>query len=464
MGVNVKHEPKAALRRRAAILAMLAAGAIVAASARPSAVHAVSTPSPIKHVVIVYQENHSFDNVLGKLCSEIDSGQITGHDACDGATTGTLADGTVIPLRDATDTVPGVVHNVASQQGAIDGGSMDGFSKLTGCQSPSGYACYSQYDPTQIPNLSALAERFVIADRTFEFASTPSWGGHLVLAAATLDGFSGDNPIGKGAGNTVGWGCDSGLYAWWWNGSEYTKVPACIPDAKGAGPFKPSPVAYVPTIFDRLDRAHLTWKIYGGIGRPGSGYGWTICPSFYECLGSGQRANLVPAKDFPRGAQRGKLPSFSIVTPTMANSQHNDTSMATGDNWIGQVVSAVEKGPDWGSTAIFIAYDDCGCFYDHVPPPSSTAGIRVPMVIVSPYARAGYTDSTGANLLSMLAFTEHNFGLAPLTSADANAYDFSNAFDYGQAPLPAVKMTTTRIPASERAWLAKHPPAEDDPT
>jgi phospholipase C len=89
----------------------------------------------------------------------------------------------------------------------------------------------------------------------------------------------------------------------------------------------------------------------------------------------------------------GKLSNFSIVVPTGANSQHNKDSMTVGDNWIGSIVAAIQSGPDWPSTTIFITYDDCGCFYDHVPPPQPDWGIRVPMVIVSPYAERGGTDS-----------------------------------------------------------------------
>ena len=84
--------------------------------------------------------------------------------------------------------------------------------------------------------------------------------------------------------------------------------------------------------------------------------------------------------------------------------------MAVGDNWIGQVVSAIETGPDWASTAIFLTWDDCGCFYDHVAPPTGL-GIRVPMIMISPYVKAGTTDSNVASFASVLAFTETVFGL-----------------------------------------------------
>ena len=116
--------------------------------------------SPIKHVVVIYQENHSFDNVLGKLCV-VDS-------RCDGATSGKLKTGTTVTLSKAADLIPQVAHSANSHRTAIDGGKMDGFSLTTGCKQTDNYRCYSQYDPSQIPNLAALARAFVISDRTFE--------------------------------------------------------------------------------------------------------------------------------------------------------------------------------------------------------------------------------------------------------------------------------------------------------
>src|SRR5205814_2413502 len=119
-------------------------------------------------------------------------------------------------------------------------------------------------------------------------------------------------------------GCDSYKDAKWWDGSKYVLEPSCIPDQNGQGPYRSSPVRYVPTIFDRLDASGLTWKIYGGVGTD-LAYGWTICPSFYECLGSAQKNNLVDPSNVVTDAQAGSLPSLSIVTPTQPNSQHNKT-------------------------------------------------------------------------------------------------------------------------------------------
>jgi phospholipase C len=216
---------------------------------------------------------------------------------------------------------------------------------------------------------------------------------------------------------------------------------------------------------DRLDAAGLSWKLY--TAQPGpenlTGYGWAICPSFAECLDGPQKQRMVPNTDVLTDAAHGTLPSFSVVTPDQGNSQHNSDSMAVGDNWVGQVVSALEHGPEWSSTAVFLSWDDCGCFYDHVPPPGAL-GIRVPMIIASPYARAGFTDSTVASYNSVLAFTEAAYGLPNLTGNDAAAYNYMRAFNFTQAPQAGVGMTTTTVSPAELDHIRKHPPDAQDPT
>lgn len=412
-----------------------------------------SNGAPIQHVVILFQENHSFDNVLGALCVQ---------DArCDGTSVGYLHDGTAFSLTQAADLVPNVLHSPNAQRLAVAGGQMNGFDLIKDCGATTGYACYTQYSPDQIPNLTALVRSFAISDRTFENDLAASWAAHLQLATAVPDGFSGYNPKPFSAS---GWGCDS-LKSTTWRSSvtAHSKlVPSCVPFPDGTGPFEATPVAWVPTIMDRLDQAGLPWKLYAPA--PGQdGYGWAVCPSFSECIYGSQQSDVVPTDQFLSDAASGTLPTVSLVIPTGGNSQHNLQSMLQGDNWIGQVSDAIMNGPEWASTSLFVSWDDCGCFYDHVPPPPGM-GIRVPMVIVSPYARSGFTDSADASFASMLAYIEHTFGLAPLSSEDAGAYDFSNSFDYSQAPHARVKLSMHAVPPWEKQWMRWHPPDPDDPT
>jgi phospholipase C len=429
-----------------------------AASAAPP----VSASTPIQHIVVIYQENHSFNELLGWLCTQ-------NPGRCLGTKTGKLSDGSSIALQQAPDVPPGVSHTAKSQTVAMDGGKMDGFNLIGGCHSTGGYACYNRYVKANIPTLGWLASTYAISDHTFELSAVPSWGAHINLVASRLDGFVGDNPKAV-AGNPQGpgWGCDSFRDAQWRAkpGATLKWVPACIPAPNGVGPYRASPVKWVPTIMDRLDGANLSWRIYAPSpsdpGQPYS-YGWAICPTFAECLLGPQANNVFPPGQVVSDAGAGSLPDFSIVIPTAANSQHNGFSMMQGDNWIASVVNAVMSGPDWASTAIFITYDDFGGFYDEVAPPQGL-GIRVPMVIVSPYAKPGFTDTNVASFASILAFTEHVFGLQPLATSDANAYDYMNAFDFTQTPLPRVKLRQHVVPASSRAWIKAHPPPANDPT
>jgi phospholipase C len=425
-------------------------------ASRPSA----TFTTPIQHVVYILQENHSFDNLLGLWCQQTSR--------CDGAVTGLTNDGKQIPLTQATDLVPTVDHSAASQARAVNGGLMNGFSEVNGCTDKDRYECYSQFNPTQIPNTIALANSFALSDRTFQTSLVPSWGSHMQTVAATLDGFVGDIPFaGKRGVLGPGWGCESGLDTTWVDttGSKH-QVPSCVPKPDGSGPYRPSPVQYVPTIMDRLDSAGLSWKLYTGPPGKGnrSGWGWAICPTFAECLNSPQALNRVDNKQVLTDAAAGTLPNFSIVTPNQVQSQHNNDSMATGDNWIMKVVNAIETGPDWSSTAIFLGWDDCGCFYDHVAPPAGL-GVRVPLLIISPYARPAFTDSTVASYASVLAFTEAAYSLPPLGVEDQNAYNYMGAFNFVHKPrTPALKVVTTVIPRAEQAYIDAHPPDTTDPT
>jgi len=425
---------------------------------KPAPSSLVRLSTPIRHIVVVYEENHSFDDLLGALC--------VADQRCNGVTSGQISDGTTIPLGQSTDLVPNIDHTDAGQTTAVDGGKMDGFSKLAGCDSSTSYACYTQYQPSQIPNIAALARGFAVSDATFAQGLMASFGSHLDLLAGQTDNFTGDNPFPAPPGQAApGWGCDSNGQAPWSATGPPTSVPACVPRQDGSGPFKASPVSWVPTILDRADAAGLPWRVYAGgtSVQQGTGYLWAACPYFADCIYGPQFNDLVPSTQVLADAASGNLPNLSFVQPSGPNSGHNGYSMLAADNWVGSVVSAIENGPEWRSTAIFITFDDCGCFYDHVPPPAGF-GIREPMIIVSPYARAGYTDSTQASFASMLAYAEHTFGLPALTSADAGAYDFSQGFDYTQAPIAPVPLAHHRIPRWELGWIRAHPPDLNDPT
>lgn len=429
--------PKAALA-----LGLVAVCAVVSAQTGSSAVPNPKTP--IEHVVIIDMENQSFDAVLGAWCSS------TGR--CDGATTGKTITNATIPLKRPPDIVPDARHQIADQRAAINGGLMNGFSAVGPCKAPN-YQCYINWQPDQVPNVISLANAYVVGDRMFELDQVPSYGSHLELVTGgNLAGFTGDNPtkIGRPGGRR-GWGCDSFRDApWQGSGTEVQWVPACVPKPDGSGPYRPSPVPWIDTLMNRMDAKGLSWKIYAGV------YSWAICPTFADCLYTAQASKLLKDSPFLTDATSGNLPALSILTPSASNSQHNFESMTKGDNWLGTVFRTLMASPQWKSTAVFLTWDDCGCFYDHVAPPAGL-GVRVPLVVVSNYAKVGYTEHNVASFASLPAFVEHNWGLAPIGPDDAVAYDLMGSFDFTKSRPRSVTLVQQPVPASSETWLKAHP-------
>jgi phospholipase C len=445
-------------------------------------VAAPAASSPIRHVVVLYLENHSFDSLLGFWCDDN-----PGRCPAGGMPRQVrLSNGAVVTPAVDPDVVPGVDHSVASQQKAMNcspsGCKMNGWQDLVGgsCNGRHGYRCVSGYQPSQEPNMTALAAQFAIDDRFFSQQDTWSFVAHIYAVAGSADGFTATTGMKKVQAGT-GWGCDSGRVIPWAGNGVSQDVPSCVPDPSltyrgsplpNGGAFRATPVRHVPTIMDELASAGRSWKIYGAacsstkvahdglqtcVNAP-NGYHWAICPTFAECLYN--TGGDTGDSQFFTDANAGTLPSFSIVTPgSAADSEHNGFSMTTGDDWLGKVASAVMHSPEWNSTALFITWDDCGCFYDQVSPsrnPDGTMqGPRVPLLIVSPWARPGYTDNTDATFASILAFTEQTFGLSPLTANDAAAYPFTSSFNFQQRPVRPVRMVMRPQPPGDHIQWAQ---------
>jgi phospholipase C len=269
----------------------------------------------------------------------------------------TLSNGTVVTPGVTPDKVPDAGHSVRAQRAAVNGGKMNGWQNVSGCGASTRYACISGYQPSQIPNEIALAGRFAISDRTFSMANSPSWGGHLYVAISSLDGFWGDNPqpaTGPGApAPGPGWGCDSGRVTTWTDpqGKNHSDIPSCIPDPalglRNGGAFGPTPVPYVPTIFDRLGAAGLAWKIYGttkpATWRGGwTDYNWSICPSLADCLYTSQDHNLVPSSQFVPDARAGRLPATQSSCPATGPSS---TASTTPPPWRRGITGSARPPP-----------------------------------------------------------------------------------------------------------------------
>ncbi len=436
----------------------------VTASPSPTPTPTPTSPpaTPIQHIVVLNQENHTFDNELGYWCNA-NPGRCTGM-----PTTVTLSDGTVVTPGTTPDIVPNEDHSINGQTAAIDGGKMDGWQKISECAAAAGYSCISGYQPAAVPNLTALANTYAIEDRAFTMADAPSWGGHLDELAATTDGFAGNNPhqLTGTTGVGPGWGCDATHMVAQMlpmNGKSVPDQPSCVPDFSlglpNGGAWEPTLAQHVPTIMDEMDPAAISWKIYAqpsALGARQGGYIWSSCPSFADCLYTSQDTKLVDSNQFFTDATNGTLPRVSFIMPAgdgnQANSQHNSQSNAAGDNWIGKIASAALNGPEAASTVLIVTYDDCGCFYDSVPPPLAPdgrqMGPRVPFIVAGAFVKPGFTDSTPtSNTGSILAFIEWVFGLPPLGVNDAGAYNLSGMFNFAQTPRQLPRMTQQQLPA-----------------
>jgi phospholipase C len=162
--------------------------------------------------------------------------------------------------------------------------------------------------------------------------------------------------------------------------------------------------------------------------------------------------HVVPASQFEQDAATGNLPAVSWLV-TGPESEHPPWSTCLGEGWSVREFNAVMQGPDWESTAIFLTWDDFGGFYDHVPPPDVDylgLGPRVPLLIISPYARSGYVSHTVYEFSSFLSLVEMRFGLDPLTERDAAGSPMLDSFDFNQQPLAPLVLTPRECPAGDR--------------
>jgi phospholipase C len=366
----------------------------------------------IKHIVFIVKENRTFDNLFGT------------YSVADGATTAALSSGHVIQLGRAPDVmVRDIDHSWSGTIQEMDDGKMDKFDTGRDCNINGDLLCLTQYQEQDIPNYFAYAKHFVLADRTFAATKAPSFPNHLYTIAA--DGGGGlTNPRLKG----TNWGCDA------LPGTTFASV-----DDNGILTDQ-FPCLNLPTLADNLENLGISWKYYA----PPVGSGGYIWSSFdaIDHIRNGPlwSQRVFPETQFVSDALSGNLPSVSWLTTSADNSEHPPSSMCQGENWTVKQINAVMQGPDWNSTAVFVVWDDFGGFYDHVPPPKVDQyglGMRVPLLIISPYAKPGYVSHTVYEFSSFLKLVESRYvQLGTLTQRDANANDMEDSFDFTQAPLP----------------------------
>jgi phospholipase C len=230
------------------------------------------------------------------------------------------------------------------------------------------------------------------------------------------------------------WGCDAP------SGTVTSLLVAPRDFKKNAGPF---PCLTYKTLRDSLDAAGVSWKYYAPTFNYRSrGWLWTAFDAIHDVrYGPEWKTNVVtPETTVLADAEKGTLPAVSWVIPDYLNSDHPGSPSKSGPSWVAQVVNAIGENPSlWKSTAIFITWDDWGGFYDHVTPPQidlQGLGFRVPLIVVSPYAKTNYIAHTQYEFGSILKFTENTLGLASLGNTDARATNLSDCFDFQHSPRP----------------------------
>ncbi len=383
------------------------------------------TINVIQHVVFIIKENRSFDNYFGTF------------PGADGATSGKVSNGSTITLGHTPDRVRDMGHSWNDSITAVDGGKMDKYDLVSHGNVNGDYMSMSQLYQSDIPNYWIYAQQFTLSDATFESTKAASFPNHLYTIMA--DGAETiSNPSEPGHPQYASWGCDA---------VAGTTVTLQDSSGKQSSVF---PCFSNTTIADKLDTAGVSWTSYAPV-QNSSGYAWNAFNSINQIRNTSLwTQHVVPFANFVTDAQNGNLPAVSWLVPDTADSDHAPSSVCTGENWIVKQINAVMQGPDWNTTAIFLTWDDFGGFYDHAVPANADYwgfGPRVPMIIISPYARAATVVHTQYEFSSVLRFIEKRFGLSTLTSRDLNASDMTDAFNFTQSPLPAVILSTRTCPS-----------------
>jgi phospholipase C len=399
----------------------------------PAAAAASGTATNIQHVVIMIQENRSFDNLFARF------------PGANGADSGKIHTGALVPLakRDLllkTD----MQHAYTTYQVDYDHGRMDGFDRAMASGTMAGLLPYQYVAPDQIAVYWTLAKRYVLTDHMFMTTGSDSFVAHQDLIA-------GGTRIRSGAvidaPNAKPWGCDAPV------GTVTSLVERNGTPQYEKGPF---PCFTYPTLGELLNRKAVSWRYY--VNAPQAIW------SGYDAIksiryGPQWKTNIAtPQTAIFRDIANGVLPAVSWVIPAPDYSDHPGQPQDYGPDWIGNVVNAIGESGYWKSTAIVILWDDWGGFYDHVAPPQygfGQLGFRVPAIVVSPYARRGYVAHEQFEFGSILRFIEDNWSLGRLGSSDVRAGSIGSVLNFKQKPRAYVPVKV----AHSRSFFLSLPPS-----
>jgi len=416
-----------------------------------------SSPNKIQHVVVVFQENRTPDNLFHGLPN------------ADIANSGVNSLGQTIPLQPiplANRYDLGHRHNDFLRM--YDNGKMDGADKVSGCN-PNQAGCppnpqFQYVNPSDVAPYFQLAQQYTFGDRMFQTNQGPSFPAHQFIISGT-SAPTATSTLFAAENTNLGAGCTATPAAWVW-----------MIDASGAESSKMYPCFEHPTLTDLLDSAGKSWKYYtpsnAGIWVGPNAIQHICAPANSVCTGPDWVNNVVLNNtQVLTDISSGQLPAVSWVIPTGQASDHPGNNNGTGPSWVASIVNAIGGSSYWSNTAVIITWDDWGGWYDHVPPPKVIEdrtswgsgyvyGFRVPLIIVSPYVKAGYVSHVTHDFGSILKFIEQIFSLPSLGYADAAADDLSDCFNFGQTPL---QFHSIAAPLSAEHFLNdRTPPLDPD--
>jgi phospholipase C len=430
------------------LVAALVAASIILPLAYAQQIRSINNPAtnPINHIVVIMQENRSFDNYFGT------------YPGASG-----IPRGTCMPLSPDHPNVgcvkPFLSTNVISGVIAHDNGKMDGFM---GAENED-RKTMSYYDNKTIPYYWDLARHYVLADNFYSSVLSYSLPNHWFALAGQAPATSMFYFMHRPPHNNILNQAENASIIAGGGGNQN----ATMGNTTVAANFGVNPNPTSTNLRDEVARVYLeesnltktvadlfmnnthniTWKYYDHLVRAGnykaavsSGRAFEFWNPF-SAKGSTYTAAYSP--HFANRAQiftdlkNGNFPQVSWVMPSFPISEHPPANITTGMNWVKHVINAIMNSPYWNSTAIILTWDDYGGFYDHVAPPQIDKyglGFRMPTIIISPYSKPGYIDHTQYQFESMLKFIEWRFSLQPLTGRDLHANNLLNAFDFNQKP------------------------------
>jgi phospholipase C len=396
---------------------------------------------PIQHVIIMIQENRTPDQLFQAF------------PGADTQSYGFTHTGKKVNLREVrlrSKSTPGNYYVDFKQDCNSPSGppgkdcQMNGFDLPLINGQPPGTLTYQYVDPADIVPYWSIAKQYVLGDHMFQTQGSGSFTAHqdLIRGGTGINDTESEIDFPWNKQNVFGnWGCDDlpgSTTALITNKLQYlgaTPRPGYTP-----GPF---PCFTYNTLRDLLDAKSIGWKYYvpefhSDLG----GSLWNAFDAIHDVrYGSEWGTNVQwPQTNVLKDIANGQLASVSWVIPDFVDSDHPGASSDMGPSWVASVVNAVGNSQYWNSTAIIITWDDWGGFYDHVPPPFVDAqgglGFRVPLLVVSPYAKAGYVSHTQYEFGSIIRFVEDNWGLGRLGTTDTRAANILDCFNFKQQPRP----------------------------